>query len=79
MFGKQKEYYCVKCNRGKGFRGWHDEKSHDDNYVPKPRDNARKRDNRGTQQLQLDYYMKKALNTLTGGMGDVTDEYEPGF
>ena len=36
MFGKQMKCYCGKCNRRKGFWGWHDEKSHDDNYVPKP-------------------------------------------
>ena len=73
------KYYCSKCNRGKGFWSWHKEKSHDDNYVPKPRDNARKRENSGNLQLQLDDDMKNALNTLTGGMRDATDEYEPGF
>ena len=71
--------YCGKCNRGKGFWSLHDEKSHDNNYVPKPRDNARKRKNSGTPQLQLDDDMKKALNKLTGGMGNVTDTYEPDF
>ena len=35
--------------------------------------------NGGTPQLQLDNDMNKALNTLTGGMGDATDEYEPDF
>ena len=79
MFVKQMKSYCGKCNRGKGFWGWHEEKSHDDNYVPKPRDNTRKRENSGTLQLQLDNDMKKSLNTLTGGMGDATDEYEPDF
>ena len=73
------KYYCSKCNRGKGFWGWYEKKNHDDNYVPKPRDNSRKRKNGGTPQHQLGDDMKKALNTLTGGMGDVTDEYEPGF
>ena len=70
------KYYCSKRNRGKGVLGWHEEKSHDDNYVPKPRDNACKRENSEKPQLQLDNDMKKALNTLTGGMGDATDEYE---
>ena len=79
MFVKQMKFYCGKCNRGKCFWGWHEEKSHDDNYVPKPRDNARKRKNSGTLKLQLNDDMKKALNTLTGGMGDATDEYEPDF
>ena len=79
MFVKQMKCYCGKCNRRKCFWGWNDEKSHDDNYVPKPQDNARKRENRGTPKLQLDDDMKKALNTLTGGMGDATDEYEPDF
>ena len=73
-----KSYY-VKFNRGKGFWGWYEEKSHDDNYVPKPRDNARKRKNSGTPQLQLCDDMKKSLNTLTGGMVDATDEYETDF
>ena len=67
------KYYCGKCNKGKGFLGWHEEKSHGDNYVPKPRDNARKSENSGTPQFQLDNDMKKALNTLTGGMVDATD------
>ena len=71
------KYYLIKCNRGKGFRGWHEKKSHDDNYIPKPRGNARKRENSITLQLQLGNDMKKALNTLTGGMGDATAEYEP--
>ena len=35
--------------------------------------------NSGTLQLQLDDEMKKALKTLTGGMGDASDEYEPDF
>ena len=67
------KYYCSKFNREKGFWGWHEEKSHDDIYVPKPRDNACKREKRGTLQLQLNDDMKKALDTLTGGMGDATD------
>ena len=71
--------YCGKCNREKGFWVWHDEKSHNDNYVPKPRDNTCKLENCVTLQLQLDDDMKKALNTLTGGMGDATYEYEPDF
>ena len=79
MFEKQMKSYCGKCNRGKGFWGWHEEKNHDNNYVPKPRDNARKCENSGTPQLQLDDDMKKALNTITGGMGDATYEYEPDF
>ena len=79
MFEKQLKTYCGKCNRGKGFWGWHEEKSHDNNCVLKPRDNARKRKNSGTPQLQLDDDIKKALNTLTGGMGDATDEYKPDF
>ena len=73
------KYYCGKCNRGKGFWGWHEEKSHENNYVPKPRDNARKRKNNRTPQLQLDNDTKEALKTLTVGMGDATDEYEPDF
>ena len=73
------KYYSIKFNRGKGFWGWHEEKNHDNNYVPKPRDNSQKREHGGTPQLQLDNEMKKALNTLTRGMGDVTDEYEPDF
>ena len=73
MFGKQMKSYCSKCNRGKGFWGWHDQNSHEDNYFPKPRDNARKRENRGTLQVQIDDDMKKALNTLTGGIGDATN------
>ena len=68
MFGKQMKYYSSKCNRVKGFLGWHEEKDHDNNYVPKPRDKSRKRENGGTPQLQLDDDMKKALNTLMGGM-----------
>ena len=24
MFGKQMKYFCIKCNRGKGFWGWHE-------------------------------------------------------
>ena len=40
---------------------------------------SRKHENSGTPQLQLDDDMKKALNTLTGGMGDATDVYEPYF
>ena len=73
------KYYCGKCNRGKGFWGWHEEKNHDSNYAPKPQDNARKHENSKTLQLQLNYEMKKALNTLTGGMGDATDVNEPDF
>ena len=73
IFGKQMKYYCGKCNRGKGFWGWHEEKSHDNNYVPKPRDNVSKRENSGTPQLQLDDDTKKSLNTLTGVMRDATD------
>ena len=79
MFGKQMKYYCSKRNKEKGFWGWHEEKRHEDNYVPKPQDNTHKRKNSGTLQLQLADDMKKALNTLTGGMGDATDEYEPDF
>ena len=79
MFGKQLKTYCSTCNRGKGVWGWHEEKNHNDNYVPKPQDNACKYENSRTLQLQLDDDMKKALNTLTGGMGDVTDAYEPDF
>ena len=79
MFGKKMKYYCIKCNRGTGFWGWHGEKSHDNNYVPKPRDNSHKHENGRTPQIQLDDDMKKALNTLTGGMGYATDEYEPDF
>ena len=59
--------------------GWHDEKSHANNYVPKTQDNAGKYENSGTLQLQLDNEMKKTINTLTGVMGDATDEYEPDF
>ena len=70
---------CSKCNRGKGFWGWHEEKNNQDNYVSKPQDNSGKRESGGTLQLQLENDMKKALNTITGGMGDATDEYEPGF
>ena len=79
MVGKQLRTYCSKCNRGKGFWVWHEEKNHDDNYVPKPPFNARKHKNSVTPQLQLDNDMKKALNTLTGGMGDATDVYKPDF
>ena len=79
MLGKQMKYYCSKCNRGKGFWGWHEEKNHDNTYVPKQRGDSRKRENGGTPQIQLDDDMKKVLNTLTGGMGDATDEYEPDF
>ena len=79
MFKKQMKYYCGKFNGGKGFWGWHEEKSHEDNYVPKPRSNTRKRENSGTPQLQLNDAMKKALNTLMGGMRYATDEYEPDF
>ena len=79
MFGKQLKNYCCTCNRVKGFWGWHEEKNHDDNYVPKPRDNACKHVNRGTTQVQLDNDMKKALITLTGGMGYATDASEPDF
>ena len=31
VFVKQMKYYCSKCNRGKVFWGWHEDKSHDDN------------------------------------------------
>ena len=79
MLGKQLKTYCSKCNRGKDFWGWHQEKNHDENYVPKPRDNTHKHKNSGTPQLQLNDDMKEALNTLTGGMGDATDAYEPDF
>ena len=79
FFGKQMKYYCSKCNRGKGFWGWHEKKNHDNNYVPKPQDNSRKRENGGTPQLQINDDMKQALNTLTGEMGGATDEYEPDF
>ena len=71
--------YCGKCNRGKGFWGQHEEKIQEGKYVPKTRDNAQKFKNSGTLQLQLDDNMKKALKTLTGGMGDVTDAYDPDF
>ena len=79
MFRKHMKAYCGKCNRGKGFWGWHEEKSHDNNYVPKPRDSASKRENSRTPQLQFDDDMKNALNTLTGGMGDAADEHGPDF
>ena len=79
MVNKQLRTYCGKCNRRKGFWGWHKDKNHDDNYVPKPPYNARKHENSETPQLQLDNDMKKTLNTLTGGMGDATDVYEPHF
>ena len=79
FFGKQMKYYYSKCNRGNGFWVCHEEKSHEDNYVPKPRDNTRKCKNSGIPQLQLDDDMKNSLNTLTGVMGDATDEYKPGF
>ena len=71
--------YCGKSNIEKGFWDKHEEKSNDDNYFPKPRDNARKHENSGTKQLQLDDDMKKALNTLKREMVDATDEYEPEF
>ena len=71
------KYYCGKCNRGKGFWGWHEEKSHDNNYVSKLPFNAHKRENSGNPQLQLEDDMKKAPNTLTGGMVYANDEYEP--
>ena len=61
----------------KRFLGFHEEKSHDNNYVPKPRDNSRKCENVRNPQLQLDNDMKNFLNALTGGMGGATDEYEP--
>ena len=48
MIRKQLKTYCGKCNKGKGFWGWHEEKNHDDKYVPKQRDNARKHKNSGT-------------------------------
>ena len=79
MFRKQLKTYCGKYNRGKGLWGWHEEKNHDDNYVPKPRDNAYKHENSEPPQLQLNDDMKKALNTLTGGMVNVTNVYEPDF
>ena len=71
--------YCDKCNRGNVFWGWHEEKNHDDNNVPKPSLNKRKHENSKTPQLQIDNDMKKALNKLTGGMGDATDLNEPSF
>ena len=73
------KYYCSKCNKGKGFWDWHEEKNHDNNYVPKSRENSRKCEKGGSLQLQLGNDMKKALNTLTGGMVYATDEYEPDF
>ena len=76
---KKLKTYCGKCNKGKDFWGWHEEKNHDDNFVPKPRDNARKHENSRTQKLQLDDDMKKALNKLTGGMGKATDASKPDF
>ena len=79
MVGKQLRTYCGKCNRGKGFWGWHDEKNHIGNYVPKAPYNARKHKNSGNTQIQIDDDMKKALNTLTGGMGDATDASEKNF
>ena len=79
MFVKQLKTYCDKCNRRKGFWGCYEKKNHDDNYVPKPHNNAHKRENGGSLQLQLDDDIKKVLNTLTGGMGDATDVYEPDF
>ena len=79
MFGKQLKTYYGKCNKGKGFWGWYEEKNHDNNYVPTQRYNARKHESSGTPQLQLSDDMKKALNTLTGGMGDATDESKPEF
>ena len=79
FFVKKMKYYCSKCNRGKYFWGWHEDKSYEDNSVPKPRDNACKRENSGTPQLQLEDDMKEALNTPTGGMVDATDEYELEF
>ena len=79
MFGKQLKTYCNKCNKGKDFWGWHEEKNHDDNYFPKERYNARKHEISRTPQLQLDDDMKKALNTLTGGMGDATEASETDF
>ena len=71
--------YCGKCNRAKDFWCWHEEKSHDNNQGPNLRDNALKCENSRTPQLQLDDDIRKSLNTLTGGMGDATDEYEPDF
>ena len=79
MFRKQLKTYCGKCNKGKGFWGWHEEKNHDGNYVPKQQDNARKHENRETPQLQLEDDMKKALITLTRGMGDETNASETDF
>ena len=69
MFGKQMKSYRGKWNRGKGFWGWHEGKSHADNYVPKPRDNARKRKNSGTPQIQLDNDMKKGPEHTYGRNG----------
>ena len=79
MSGKQLKTYCGKCNRAKGFWGWHEEKNHNDNYILKPRDNAPKHVKSCSMQLQLDDDIKKALNTLTGVMGDTTDASEPDF
>ena len=79
MFGKQLKTYCGKCNKVKGFWVWYEEKNHDDNYVPKLRENACKHVNIGTPQIQLNDDMKKSLNTLTGVMGDATDAHEPNF
>ena len=53
MFGKQMKSYCGKLNRGKVVLGWNDKKSHDDNYVPKPRDNSHKHENGRTPQINL--------------------------
>ena len=79
MFGKQLKTYCGKFNKERGFWGWHEQKNHDDDYVPKQQDNAHKHENSRTPQLQLDDDMKKSLNTLTGRMGDATDASEPDF
>ena len=79
MFRRQLKTYFGKCNKGKGFWGWHEEKKHDDIYVPKQKYNARKHENSRTPHFQLDDDMKKALNTLTRGMGDGTDASELDF
>ena len=79
MFGKQMKYYCSKYNRG-NFSGVVMKRrtmtiitfqNHETTHA-----NAK---NAGTPQLQLEDDMKKAMNTLTGGMVDATDKYEPDF
>ena len=79
MVKKQQRTYCGKCNIVKGFWGWHDEKNHIDNCVPKVPYNKHKHEYSGNPQLQLNDDMKKSLNTLTGGMGDATDASEQDF